>query len=53
MNNLKTTEREMYTIETARKRPSNLVRLQYFHTHKIPSETQRSLEDSVLRNASR
>ena len=36
-----------------RKRPSRFVRLQYFSTNKVPGETQRSLEDSVLRNASR
>ena len=35
------------------KRPSHLVRLQYFSTNKAPGETQLSLEDSVLRNASR
>ena len=35
------------------KRPSHLVRLQYFSTNKVPGETQLSLEDSVLRNASR
>ena len=35
------------------KRPSHLVRLQYFSTNKVPGQTQLSLEDSVLRNASR
>ena len=35
------------------KRPSHLVRLQYFSTNKVHGETQLSLEDSVLRNASR
>ena len=34
------------------KRPSHLVRLQYFSTNKVPGETQLSLEDSVLWNAS-
>ena len=36
-----------------RKCPSHLVRLQYFSTNKVPDETQLSLEDSVLQNASR
>ena len=35
------------------KRPSHLVRLRYFSTNKVPGETQLSLKDFVLRNASK